>query len=199
MGSTVNTAAFRVPRAIEGAPADAPALAPALRRFLKHPRLVDYNRLIAIVVPINLGVLSHHLARGDSQIDDGSALSALATTTLLNFTAAVVIRQRQVLNLPFTLAGRGPTSSRGAGRTSPGSDPNRETPASHILRWPLRGHPPAMMFPKGDQELDMTAAEVRSHLLRLQAEHCLAVDAGVAQTAFARADIDVEIGLCRAP
>jgi hypothetical protein len=80
-----------------------PALAPALRRFLKHPRLMHYNRLIALAVVINLGVLSYHLARGDWQIDDGSALSALATMTLLNFTAAVVIRQRHVLNLVFTL------------------------------------------------------------------------------------------------
>jgi hypothetical protein len=37
-------------------------------------------------------------------------LSALATMTLLNFAAAVLIRQQHVLNVLFGLAGRGSTS-----------------------------------------------------------------------------------------
>jgi hypothetical protein len=88
-------------------PARLHGLAPAARRLLKHPRLMPYHRLVLAVVLINVGVLSYHLDRGDWRIDDGSALSALAALTLVNFTAAVLIRQQSVLNVLFGLAGRG--------------------------------------------------------------------------------------------
>ena len=48
-----------------------------------------------------------HLERGDWRVDDGSALSALAALMLVNFAAAVLIRQQNVLNVLFGLAGRG--------------------------------------------------------------------------------------------
>jgi hypothetical protein len=85
-------------------------LAPAARRLIKHPRLMPYHRLILAVVAINLGVLWFHLDRGDWLIDDGSALSALAALMLVNFTAAVLIRQQNILNVLFGLAGRGSRS-----------------------------------------------------------------------------------------
>jgi hypothetical protein len=84
--------------------APAPAFAPAVRRTLKHPRLMPYNRLIAAVAAINLAVAGRGL--GHWRIDDGSALNALAALTLVNFTAAVLIRQQHVLNVLFGLAGR---------------------------------------------------------------------------------------------
>jgi hypothetical protein len=87
--------------------APSPSLAPAARRVLKHPRLMPYQRLILAVAATNVGVLWLHLARGDWRIDDGSALSALAALMLVNFTAAVLIRQQNVLNVLFGLAGRG--------------------------------------------------------------------------------------------
>ena len=71
---------------------------------------MPYHRLILLVVLVNLGVLWCHLDRGDWLIADGSALSALAALTLVNFTAAVLIRQQHVLNVLFGLAGRGSTS-----------------------------------------------------------------------------------------
>ena len=71
---------------------------------------MPYQRLIAGVALANLGVLWYHLDRGDWRIDDGSALSALAALTLVNLTAAVLIRQQNVLNLLFGLAGRGSRS-----------------------------------------------------------------------------------------
>jgi hypothetical protein len=92
------------------APARPHDLALAARRLFKHPRLMPYHRLILAVVLINCGLLWHHLDRGDWRIDDGSALSALAALTLLNFTAAVLIRQQKVLNILFGLAGRGSPS-----------------------------------------------------------------------------------------
>ena len=59
---------------------------------------------------LNLGVLAYHLDRGDWLIADGSALSALAALTLVNFAATVLIRQQTVLNVLFGLAGRGSRS-----------------------------------------------------------------------------------------
>ena len=85
-------------------------LAAAAKRLFKHPRLMPYHRLILAVVLINLGLLCHHLDRGDWRVDDGSALSALAALTIVNFTAAVLIRQQNVLNALFGLAGRGSPS-----------------------------------------------------------------------------------------
>ena len=86
------------------------ALAPAARRLLKHPRLTPYHRLILAVVLTNLGLLCYHVDRDDWRIDDGSALSALTALMLVNLTAAVLIRQQNVLNVLFGLAGRGSRS-----------------------------------------------------------------------------------------
>ena len=47
------------------------------------------------------------------------------------------------------------------------------------------------------EELDMTAAEVRSRLVQLQAERSLATDTGVADVAAYMADLDEEIAFCR--
>src|SRR5918995_1520139 len=92
------------------APAHARRSAPAARRVLKHPRLMPYHRLIVAVLLVNAGLLWYHLDRGDWLIADGSALSALAALTLVNFAAAVLIRQQNVLNVLFGLAGRGSRS-----------------------------------------------------------------------------------------
>ena len=54
-----------------------------------------------------------------------------------------------------------------------------------------------MLFRNHIQELDMTAAEVRSHLLSLQAERALAFDTGVAEATLYLADIDEEIEFSR--
>jgi hypothetical protein len=93
-----------------GVPARLPGLVPAARRVLKHPRLMPYHRLILAVVLVNSALLGYHLDRGDWLIDDGSALSALSALTLVNFTAAVLIRQQNILNVLFGLAGRAPRS-----------------------------------------------------------------------------------------
>jgi hypothetical protein len=88
-------------------PAVAPDLAAGARRALKHPRLMPYHRLIAAVLLANVAMLVLHVDRGDWRLGDGSALSALSALTLVNLTAAVVIRQQNVLNLLYALAGRG--------------------------------------------------------------------------------------------
>jgi hypothetical protein len=85
------------------------ALVLAVDEFVEL-RLMPYHRLIVAVLLINAGVLGYHLDRGDWLIADGSALSALAALTLVNFAAAVLIRQQNVLDVLFGLAGRGSRS-----------------------------------------------------------------------------------------
>jgi hypothetical protein len=53
------------------------------------------------------------------------------------------------------------------------------------------------MFRNHSEEPDMTAAEVRGHLVKLEAERALALDTGVADVAAYTADLDEEIALCR--
>jgi hypothetical protein len=81
----------------------------SLRTVAKHPRVMPYRRLMVAVVAVNLAVLIHHVRR-DWRIADGTALSALSTLTLINLTAAVLIRQQTLLNLLYGLAGRGSRS-----------------------------------------------------------------------------------------
>jgi hypothetical protein len=78
-----------------------------------------------------------------------------------------------------------------------GGDPNRATPASHILRRLLPGNPWVMLFRRQIEDLDLTAPELHRLLLKLQAERALAVETGVAEAALYMADIDEEIELCR--
>ena len=54
-----------------------------------------------------------------------------------------------------------------------------------------------MLFHNHIEDLDMTAAELRGHLLKLQAERALAVETGVAEAALYTADLDEEIELSR--
>jgi hypothetical protein len=86
-----------------------PRRALAARRALKHPRAMPYHRLIVAVLVINAALLAAHLGRGDWHTPDGSALRGLAALTIVNFAAAVLIRQQAVLNVLFGLAGRGST------------------------------------------------------------------------------------------
>jgi hypothetical protein len=81
-----------------------------LRSVAKHPRLMPYHRLIVAVVVLNGVLLVQHVRRGDWQIVDGSALSAVSALTLVNLTVAVVIRQQVLLNVLYGLAGRGSPS-----------------------------------------------------------------------------------------
>jgi len=71
-----------------------------LRRLGKHPRFMHYNRLIALVVVVNLALLP------------GLDLTATTAANLAlgNFALAVVIRQQYVINLLFRLATSAPTT-----------------------------------------------------------------------------------------
>jgi hypothetical protein len=89
------------------ASADAPAATSALRRASKHPYLSHYNRLIAVVLLVNIWSLSYALDQDRWHIDNGSALSAISGLVLANFAIAILIRQQYVVNFLFALASRG--------------------------------------------------------------------------------------------
>lgn len=75
------------------------ALPPATawwRRVGKHPRFMHYNRLIALVLAVNLVLATTDLTAAD--------------LALANFALAVLIRQQYVVNLLFWLATRAPTT-----------------------------------------------------------------------------------------
>ncbi|MFJ2234100.1 hypothetical protein [Streptomyces sp. NPDC087859] len=78
-----------------------PPRTPAPRRLLKHPRLMHYNRLAALVLTANLVFL--YLSWTPSARTMGQA--ALADLAL-----AILVRQQYVINLLFKLATRAPTS-----------------------------------------------------------------------------------------
>jgi hypothetical protein len=86
-----------------------PEVLPLPRRILKHPRLMHYNRLVVLVMTINLGLALHGVA-ANWWTADGAALDALALVAQANLTAAVLFRQQYVLNALAWLVTRPPTS-----------------------------------------------------------------------------------------
>jgi hypothetical protein len=86
----------------------APGVLPFPRRILKHPRLVHYNRLVALVMTINLGWAVYGATNWWTL--DGADLGALALVAQTNLAAAVLFRQQYVLNALGWLVTRSPTS-----------------------------------------------------------------------------------------
>ncbi|HUN32102.1 MAG TPA: hypothetical protein VMU95_08770 [Trebonia sp.] len=68
---------------------------------------MHYHRLMALVLLVNGALLGWHLAGGEWHFANQSTLSGLANLIVVNFAIAVLIRQQHVLNVIFTLAGRG--------------------------------------------------------------------------------------------
>jgi len=87
----------------------APCL-PLPRRILKHPRLMHYNRLVALVMTVNLGWAVYGATTAPWWTSDGADLGALALMAQTNLAAAVVFRQQYVLNALAWLVTRPPTS-----------------------------------------------------------------------------------------
>lgn len=71
---------------------------PFLRRALKHPRLMHYNRLVALVMMVNLGWAAYGSTAANWWTADGADLGALALTAQTNLAAAVLFRQPYVIN-----------------------------------------------------------------------------------------------------
>ncbi|NUR62526.1 MAG: hypothetical protein HOV87_28295 [Catenulispora sp.] len=81
-----------------------PPLTPRLPRVFKHPRLMHYNRLIALVFAGNLTALWYLLAEGPL------SPQTMSNAALADFTLAVLARQQYVINALFWLATRAPTN-----------------------------------------------------------------------------------------
>ncbi|MFJ2008670.1 ferredoxin reductase domain-containing protein [Streptomyces chartreusis] len=69
------------------------------QRIAKHPMMFHYNRLIVVVLAVNLAVMA-----GSHSTDSA------ADATLVNLTLAVLIRQRHVVNSLFAIARKVPNS-----------------------------------------------------------------------------------------
>ncbi|TDC26689.1 hypothetical protein E1265_03730 [Streptomyces sp. 8K308] len=82
-----------------------PPLIPWPRRILKHPRLMHYNRLVALVWAVNLAALGLGLADGD-----GLSARSLSYAALANLTLGVVVRQQYVINALFRIATSAPVT-----------------------------------------------------------------------------------------
>ncbi|MFI0445608.1 hypothetical protein [Actinomadura sp. 6N118] len=87
-----------------------PPPASPLRRAFKHPRLMHYNRLAALVLAANLVPLVYGLGAGGWWTRDGVDLRALSYTALADFALAAVVRQQYLINLFFRVATLPPTS-----------------------------------------------------------------------------------------
>jgi hypothetical protein len=78
-----------------------PPLLPGVRRLLKHPRLMHYNRLAALVFAANLAFL---------WVSWVPSARVMGHAALVDLALAVLVRQQYVVNLLFRLATRPPTS-----------------------------------------------------------------------------------------
>jgi hypothetical protein len=81
-----------------------------LLRLVRHPLLMHYNRLIALVVIVNLAVLGIRVTQGHWWADDGINLVPISNLVLANLSLAILIRQHYVINLLFKLATSAPTN-----------------------------------------------------------------------------------------
>jgi hypothetical protein len=81
---------------------------PVLRRLLKHPRVMQYNRLIVFVVIVNLGWAVYGATAGSWWTSQGADLAGIAFMAQTNLAAAVLFRQQYILNAAAWLATRAP-------------------------------------------------------------------------------------------
>jgi len=78
------------------------------RRLGKHPALMHYNRLIALVMAVNLVYLGW--ATQGRWLPGDLALGTLFNLIVVNISMAILIRQQVVINLLFKAATSAPTS-----------------------------------------------------------------------------------------
>jgi hypothetical protein len=81
-----------------------------MQRVFKHPRVMHYNRLIALVMAVNAVVLVHALSSGHWWSGNGSKLASIAFVAQANFALAIILRQQYVINFLGWLATLPPTS-----------------------------------------------------------------------------------------
>jgi hypothetical protein len=87
-----------------------PPVAPYLQRISKHPRVMHYNRLVTLVVVVNIGWAVYAASVADWWTSAGTDLRALAMLAQANLAVAVLARQQYVINALAWLVTRPPTS-----------------------------------------------------------------------------------------
>jgi len=87
-----------------------PAWTRLMQRVFKHPRLRHYNRLIALVMAVNVAVLWYGLARGAWWSGKSPHLTSIALVAVTNFGLAIILRQQYVINFLCWLGTLPPTS-----------------------------------------------------------------------------------------
>ncbi|MCG7572069.1 hypothetical protein MHM39_00655 [Phaeobacter sp. CNT1-3] len=85
--------------------------APKWRRITRHPALMEYRRLAALVAIANLTVFILGLQSGRWGGFGAFHLQAIADMALINLSLGILIRQQRVVNALFWLATRLPTSA----------------------------------------------------------------------------------------
>lgn len=77
-----------------------------LRRILKHPRLMHYNRLIVAVVVVNLLVLGYGITAGNWWSGGSTSLRTISAIAQANLVFAIVPRQQWMINFVGWLSTR---------------------------------------------------------------------------------------------
>ncbi|MBL4813693.1 MAG: hypothetical protein JKX69_15350 [Rhodobacteraceae bacterium] len=81
-----------------------------IRRFTRHPALMEYRRLALLVAVVNLYIFASGLQNERWLADGIFALGPIADLALFNLTIGILIRQQRVVNALYWLATRIPVS-----------------------------------------------------------------------------------------
>jgi hypothetical protein len=82
---------------------DLPAQDNRWRSFWATPAMMHYNRLIILVVLVNLVILYNGITQGWWQ-SNGVALTTISNLVIVNFSLTIIVRQQYVINLLFKIA-----------------------------------------------------------------------------------------------
>lgn len=83
---------------------------PNWRRITRHPRFMEFQRLVMLVLVANFTLALWAISNGLFLSDNGVNLALISNLALINFAVAILIRQQRVVNGLFWLATRIPTS-----------------------------------------------------------------------------------------
>lgn len=81
-----------------------------LRRWTRHPLVIEYRRVATLVIVINIWVFATGIASGRWIADGAFVTGPMAQMALYNFTLGIMIRQQRVVNFLFWLVTRIPTN-----------------------------------------------------------------------------------------
>ena len=95
---------------VEVEPGTLPPQQALWRRIWKHPMLMHYHRLIALVVVLNVVYLNLGISIGTLWTSNGFNLVTLSNLIIANFFLGIIVRQQYVINLFFKIATSAPHS-----------------------------------------------------------------------------------------